>query len=152
MEAVLLYDFGLSRELEHRVSVGVEPVERVAHIRVEREANLVYDNVDSILDLHGLRHILAASLLTHLQIDQFITQILTETHVNDVSCEDLTELSRHIEVVSLGWRSSCFGGPFGKSVCRLVFEGLKHMHKALFVKSMGTGLTLLLPMFIVVGE
>ena len=39
------------------VGVRVEPVDRVLYIRVERDAHLIDDNVDGLLNAHCLLHV-----------------------------------------------------------------------------------------------
>ena len=128
----------------------VEPIDRVANICVESEADLVNDYVYSFFHGHSLWYILAS--IVNLQSNFFIAKILTEADMNNVARQNLTELSRHVYIVPLFFAFVDVLGPLNKGVCCFIFKCFKHVDEAVFIEGVSTGLPLSLPIIIVVSK
>ena len=134
--------------MEDSLGVGKEPVDWALYILVKAEADLVNDDADGFLHCKNLRHI--ALSFTDPDLEFFIAQVFSKAHMEDVPCEDLSKLGRHINLMG-AIRVNRFRPPLKVVLC-FVFERLIHEDEAVFVEGVAASLALALPCLVVVRE
>lgn len=138
----------------------IEPVNRVLDFLKETQVALADDNVDRVFNRHGLRRPLP--VLEHVQLDGFSAQVLAKTNMDDVASQYVAEFRGHID-----FDSSLFAGPVARVLSRIIgaaldlelplgeflnelgFQRLEHVLEPVFVKRVGTCLSLRLPDLVV---
>jgi len=130
-------------------SVLVEPVDWIRYILGEVRDTLVYDDVDGVLHF-DLTLLPLAVLILHYEWNLLIAQVFSERYFDDVAGQYVAELSCHVHIKAFGRASFDASHPLVECLNELDFECLQHVDKTIFVESVCTGLSLLLPKLVIV--